>query len=106
MSDSHDLKSGPNSYDITITCTDTGSGSSSGVLAVNVDRNTPPDITSLPASGSLVAGTTAKTKIHDLVVTDAESDFYTCAETSVPAGPFSLQFGTGLFSTTLIWSDL
>lgn len=64
---------------------------------MNVLQNSPPDITNLPDSGSFTTGTTAKTKLHDLTVTDPESDVITCTMSSTPVGPFSLEKNTGSF---------
>lgn len=85
-----------NSYTITIICAD-ATGSSTEYLTVNVLQNSPPDITNLPDSGSFTTGTIAKTKLHDLTVTDPEGDFIICIMSSTPVGPFSLEKNTGGF---------
>ncbi|XP_063406149.1 protocadherin Fat 4-like [Mytilus trossulus] len=82
-----------NSYTITITCAD-ATGSSTEHLTVNVLQNSPPDITNLPDSGSFTTGTTTKTKLHDLTVTDPENDVITCTMSSTPVGPFILEKNT------------
>ena len=80
---------------ITIRCTD--GNANYGNLTVVVQPNAPPDIQSLPAAATFIAGTTPKTKIHDLVVVDAEGDLYTCIMTASPSGPFAFEYtGTGI----------
>ena len=78
-------------YNITVTCTDAGSKSSTGDVTINVQNNTPPDIQSLPFSGTVSDTETARRLLHTLVI--VETDAYTCTKTGT--GPFSLLEDSG-----------
>ncbi|XP_061186656.1 protocadherin Fat 4-like [Saccostrea echinata] len=69
------------SYGLTLQCTD--GTASTGVLTVNVQSNTPPDITNLPATASVASGEAGGRTLHTLAVT--ETDTYTCTMSSTPA---------------------
>lgn len=77
------------SYALTLQCSD--GTASTGVLTVNVQANTPPDITSLPATSSVAAGEAGSRTLHTLAVT--ETDPYTCTMSSSPTSAmFTLNF--------------
>ena len=78
-------------YTVTVTCTDAGSKSSTGDVTINVQNNTPPDIQSLPFSGTVSDTETAQRLLHTLVI--VETDAYTCTKTW--SGPFSLLKDSG-----------
>lgn len=102
------------SYALTLQCTD--GTASSGVLTVNVQANTPPDITSLPTTASVTAGEAGGRTLHTLAVT--ETDPYTCTLASSPASSqFILNYAasgtsallkgmTGLCESCLFSTDL
>ncbi|XP_052105766.1 uncharacterized protein LOC127738521 [Mytilus californianus] len=65
------------SYSLTVECSD-NRRSDTGTFTVNLIRNTPPVIQSLPNSTSLIEDANTNTLLHTLTVTDAESDTITC----------------------------
>lgn len=79
-------------HDVTVTCTDSAGGSASAILYVDVTQNDPPDITGLPVTVQVLENEVLERKLHDLTVTDPESDTFTCVLTTSPAGgPFDLR---------------
>ncbi|XP_022288893.2 uncharacterized protein LOC111100985 [Crassostrea virginica] len=82
------------SYALTLQCTD--GTASSGVLTLNVQANTPPDITSLPTTASVTAGEAGGRTLHTLAVT--ETDPYTCTLASSPASSqFILNYAASVY---------
>ncbi|CAC5398927.1 unnamed protein product [Mytilus coruscus] len=65
------------SYSLTVECSD-NRRSDTGTFTVNLIRNTPPVIQSLPDSKSLIEDANTNALLHTLTVTDAESDTITC----------------------------
>lgn len=79
-------------HDVNVTCTDSAGGSASAILYVDVTQNYPPVITGLPVTVQVLENEVLERKLHDLTVTDQESDTFTCVLTTSPAvGPFDLR---------------
>lgn len=79
-------------HDVTVTCTDSAGGSASAILYVDVTQNDPPVITGLPVTVQVLENEVLERKLHDLTVTDPQSDTFTCVLTTSPTGgPFDLR---------------
>ncbi|XP_076076457.1 protocadherin Fat 1-like [Mytilus galloprovincialis] len=64
-------------HTVTVECSD-GDDTDDGTLTINLIRNQPPVIQSLPDTTSLSEDANTNTLLHTLIVTDAESNTITC----------------------------
>lgn len=87
---------------VTVTCTDSAGGSTSGTLTIDVTENKAPTVNNLPDHFELSENSVLEAEIWNLGYTDAEGDTVTCVIDTNPAGsPLDLrESGTpnGLFA--------
>lgn len=83
--DSLDAVTNP-SHTVTVTCTDSAGGSTTGTLIVDITENSAPTVDNLPDHFELSENSVLETEIWNLGYTDAESDTVTCSIATNPAG--------------------